>query len=120
MVKQEGTAVGKVDANNPSQLLNKTLYHVLTDILSLELDDRHARWCHLLHAKDCDKWIRFEELNLSDFENMEYESNGDIIKFTEPDVILFLLFYMMTVLYIYIMTVSLHYISRLRANAHSF
>ena len=35
-------------------------------------------------------------------------------------VILFLLFYMMTVLYIYMMTVSLHYISRLRANAHSF
>ena len=37
-----------------------------------------------------------------------------------PIVILFLLFYMMTVLYIYMMTVSLHYISRLRANAHSF
>ena len=87
MVKQEKrTAVGKVNANDPSWLLDKTLYHVLTDILSLELDDRHARWCHLLHAKDCDKWIRFEELNLSDFENMEYKSNGDIIKFTEQEI----------------------------------
>ena len=86
MVKEEEIDIGKADTKDPSQLLDKTLYHVLTDILSLELDDRHARWCHLLHAKDCDKWIRFEELNLSDFENMEYESNGDIIKFTEPDI----------------------------------
>ena len=83
MVKKEEIDVGKANAK---ELLDKTLYHVLTDILSLELDDRHARWCHLLHVKDCDKWIRFEELNLSEFENMEYESNGGIIKFTKPDI----------------------------------
>ena len=54
MVKQED-GEGKVNANDPSRLLDKTLYHVLTDILSLELDDWHVRWCYLLHTKDCDK-----------------------------------------------------------------
>lgn len=88
--KQEAI-VAKANVNSAAILLDRSLFQVLINILSLEFDTPHSRIWDILCANEYVGWDVFINLTINDLKNLQYNDaiSGNVIKFKEFVIKLF-------------------------------
>ena len=98
MIKQEGSLkvkkeedadVSKAEAGSAAILFDKPLFHVLTVILRLKLDNQYSYIREYLQLRKCEYWEDLENHILGEYAAIEDPDTGKIHKFPDRDYKLF-------------------------------
>ena len=87
MDTRKESAVGKANATKAKDLFDLPLIHVLTVLLGLQLDTRHARVRNILNANECYGWSDFKNKHVDEWLKEEYNDtqSGIIFRFNRFD-----------------------------------
>ena len=88
-IKKEDTNMGKADVGNAAILFDKPLFHVLTVILRLKLDNRHSHIRKYLCLRKCEYWEDLEIHILGNYIAVKDPNTGEVPKLPDRDCKLF-------------------------------
>ena len=89
MTTKDKTDVANANTKSAAILFDKKLFHVLTVILRLKLDDRHSYIRDYLRLRKCEYWEDLENHILGNYVAVKDPDTGKIHKLPDRDCKLF-------------------------------